>query len=259
MKFNDWSMERPNSGIILIGASLIALLLLSSSLVVYVNALTNWEGNDNGEFDCENSYAVCPLDSGYVVGASLLSSSITYAHSSGNVNVTFQYNPDYDLSDSYQTKVLHTDDPMYIQAGIVGNGTNDCIIGGWFISELVEYTNVKSEESNGNTCSTLTGLFTANSNGASDWGITEYTNSTGYINEVYTSASAGGSCSSDCSFSWSSNPIAYGYGLLWLRSNLCWCGFSHNTTSFDTGAGTFEIESGRQPLRASTSSHCPCR
>src|ERR1700681_2234726 len=94
-------MKQMHPGLLVISASLLGLLITSSTLVVHVYA-TNYQGNDDAEFDCTHNYSsACTPNSGFVIGGADISTSITYTPAKSYVSL--QYNPDRDISNSYQS------------------------------------------------------------------------------------------------------------------------------------------------------------
>jgi hypothetical protein len=240
-------VNKTRPGFLVIGASLMGFLLVSSAFAAHVNATTNYEGSDDAEFDCTHNYSVdCPIYSGYVIGEAIVSTSVTYSPSKSFVSL--QYNPDESISNSYQTKD-YQGGRNWFQTGVLGNYTASCVLFTTQIYDLTYGGLINDWFSNSGNCYSVTGLFHGSSGGDATWEITEYTDSSGYVNEVDYFAEGAGSGYG--SYSATLHPETYfsPYGdFLWLRSNLCWCGVSGtgNTANadFTAGAGYLYAESG---------------
>lgn len=232
--------------LILVAATAIGLLLVTSSLVVGAHASTNWIGNDNGEFDTCNAYGTCRLNANSVTIDMKLTASMTYSNGG---DMSLQYNPDKDISYSYQTKD-NNNNPYWFQTGILATLSNNCVVFTYQVYNMNAGGNyVDHWFSNSQNCYTVSGLFTYSSGTGAEWEISEYTDQSGYVDDACFSASGGGSSGGTtgtvCVDPETNLPPNNGYWY-WLRSNSCLCGVSGNTPVNFTGAssGTLDIKSG---------------
>ncbi len=215
---------------ILVASMAIALLkpIVSSAFVTRAYATTGWVGNDNGEVDC-NSTNSCTPNSNSVKFSTGISTTISYSSTDGEVS--FQYNPDWDTSKSYQTGA------DWFQTGIIGDKSSSCAIATVQVYDTSDGSSDWSWYSNSDSCTTVSDLFTTDSNGEASWGITEDTDSSGYVNEVDFVVIGG--TSGGGSYYVSAYP-ENGGDWYWLRSNTCWCGVATETATFSAGAGTID-------------------
>ena len=246
---------RPNFTLLV--ATLLGLLLSSGVFFNVVHA-TNYVGNDDGEWDTCTTYGTCRLVNGFsniemymgCYGTSC--SNLTY--SSNTTPTSLQYNPDGDISRGYQT----TDSsgyPMWFQAAILAQGSNNCI----------QFT-VQIYDTNGDTigpggivlpgssspqfwttgCYTVAGafLYSTSTNNGAVWYISESTDSNGYVSDVCFYVIGGGYSGGGSTGTVCENPISY-YSVhnYWLRPNLCLCGVNNGSTNYTGGTGTIYIAS----------------
>jgi hypothetical protein len=222
--------------IVLIISSLVALLMVSSAFVVGVYASSSWQGNDNGEFTCHGSTIPCEVTSGDVGMYAIGSTSITY--SSSNNEVSLQYNPDNYTSANYQTKDS-AGHATWFQTLIYGSSPS-CIVFSFQVYDMDTKGLLDSDFSNGGSCTTVSGAFVANAHGDFDWSIYEYTDSSGYVNEVDYSVQGGGLGGGSASYT--DHPELYG-NWYWLISNSCWCGMGGQYATFSAGSGSLYYSS----------------
>jgi hypothetical protein len=228
--------------VLLLFASTLAFLLVSSALVIGASAQTAWYSSDNGEFDCSNSTYPCYLSDGYMNVEAYISTKInTYNNGS---QFSLQYNPDEDTSVSYQTHDS-SGNAQWFQTWILGSGSS-CVIFGMEVYDTSTGAQQPSWHSNNDSCTDEHGIFYS----GAYWYISEYTGSgstADYVVEVdYTVQATTGSPLGY--YTYAVYPQNYGTGdFYWLRSNTCWCGTNNDpmgSVDFTSGAGTLYSYSG---------------
>jgi hypothetical protein len=225
----------------ILAASTIGLLMLSSGIVIHATASPNWQGWDDGEFDCSTTWGDCVgPSSAWFTATATLSSSISYLDQSSGNAISIQYNPDAYLSSYDQTEALGGGYHDWFQTGIILS--NSCV---QFTVEVYEMGGGTHTNWNPGCFTSVSAPFLANSNGDAQYYITEWTASSGYVNEVDFGVVGGGS--SGGSAYDSSYPEGSG-DWYWMRSNICLCGVTATgdlqNASFSTGAGSIHITSG---------------
>ncbi len=223
---------------ILIAASAMGLLLVSSSFVLGAHASTNWIGNDNGEFDSCNAWGTCRIYNGGVYIEMQLGASMTYSNGG---TMSLQYNPDKDISYSYQVKDQFNH-PLWFQTAVLAQSSDNCVIFTYQVYNMDSATQEDHWFSNSENCYTVSGLFTYGSGTGAVWTAQEYTDSSGYVNDACFTASGGGSGGGStgtiCIDPETNLAPNNGYWL-WLRSNACLCGLQGNTpVTFTAGSGS---------------------
>jgi len=238
-------------------ASVLGLLLMSGVFFNIAQA-TNYVGRYDGEWDTCTTWGTCRMDSGesainmYVGCDSSSCSNLTY--SSDSTFTSLQYNPDEDISNSYQIK--DSDNyQMWFQTAILAKGSNNCIEftiqiyddGGNTVGDGgIVLPSGDSPEFWTSSCYTVDGafLYSDSTYNAAVWSDTEYTNSNGYVDDVCFYVDGGGYSGYGDSGTKCEDPITY-YSVddYWLRSNLCLCGVDSGNTTFTGGAGQMYINS----------------
>lgn len=224
---------------ILIWTPILALLFISLSLVLPAAAATGYIGNDDAEFGFPSSLCASPIGGNMAMTASLQSNMV---YTSGDGQMSLQYNPDLDASKQCQTGEWYggTD---WFQSGMIAQSSNNCAI---FTIEVYNSINpfgpVWSWYSNSGNCTTVGAMF----NSGAQWYMSEYlnaclTNCGGTFEKIdavsfYVIGGSGGG-----SYYYTENTPENWY---WLRSNICWCGVTDNgniyNPTFTTASGTLD-------------------
>ncbi len=235
-RFNCTSRARGSKlrhSLVLVGACAIGLLLVSSAFVAKAMAWPAsdgfYYGNGDGEFDCSSTND-CIITSGDAYISSDLSSNMAgTVGSSGETGYdtfTLQYNPDVSESNSYQTNAdwlqfsiaedFQVSPPAIIYYFYVANTNTGALV---------------AEKDDSGSGTQVTGALTS----GAPYNIDEWTDSSGYVDEITWSVNGGGSGAGGTSGSF--YPETYG-DWYWLRSNPCWCGMNNLTADFSSGSGT---------------------
>lgn len=224
-----------------IWAPILVLLFVSTSLVMPAVATGN-VGNDDAEF----GFPSTPCQN--IIGASVkaqasLQSNLVYT--SGDGQMSLQYNPDLDISKQCQTGPWYGGADWF-QTGIIAKRSTNCAVLTIEVYNTFWGSTDWSWYSNNANCTTVNAMF----NSGALWYISEHTSACltncGSSFEKIDSVSFGvvGGSGGGSYYYTENTPTSW----YWLRSSICFCGVTDGGTiynpTFTTASGTLDYQIG---------------